>query len=306
MKLAIKKNKCVVSIQVVMSIVSLSLFNQAVFAASDATMLRHSTATPAGGKLEVEVSGGGDVRWILPGQRALDPAVFGTPAAPLGFEPGVGVPIAARLKNADGSAWTTTAMPTPFSDNYKKISGSFKLELKDQSIYDSNLSKDKVNFSAEFTSPDGANSYKVMVKKVIPVGIDHPFLGGVATNFVQHGMTGIGTRLMPTAFTYVAFWGVGRLQVNGVEVANNRVVHMMTTCAVRDADYKLVFDQGVDCSKIQTHLLLSNVAVTPDGPVTSPVPTEFILGNGMAQPFMHIMFGDNKISGVETVNNKVD
>ena len=240
------------------------------------------------------------MRWILPGLRKLDPKIFGTPAAPLGFEPGVGLPVAARKISTDGNAWTTTAMPTPFSDNYKMISGKFKLKVKDKSIYDSPLSKDKVKLSASFTSPDGANHYTLTVNKVIPVGPDHPFMGGVGTNFVQHGMTGIGTKLMPTAFTYVAFWGIGRLDVNGVEVANNRVVHMMTTCAVRDADYKLVFDENVDCSKLQTHLLLPNVAVTPNGPVTSPVPTGFILPNGMEQPFMHIMFGDNTVSGVET------
>lgn len=300
MLLDIHKNKCVISIQLLISITVLSLYSQTGLAADGATTIRHSTATPAGGVVEVKVKGGGDVRWILPGLRKLDPTLFGTPIAPLGFEPDVGVPIAARMKNADGSAWTTTAMPTPFSDKYKMITGKFKLKVKDKSIYDSPLSKDKVQLTATFSSPDGANYYKLTVNKVIPVGRQHPFLGGVGTNFVQHGMTGIGTKLMPTAFTYVAFWGIGRLEVNGVEVANNRVVHMMTTCAVRDADYKLVFDKDVDCSKLQTHLLLPNIAVTATGPVMSPVPTGFILPSGMEQPFMHIMFADNTVSGVET------
>lgn len=301
MKLKISKNNGVISIPSIMVITAISFFSQTGFATEAATVIRHSTATPAGGKIEVHVKGGGDVRWILPGLRKLDPSLFGTPAAPLGFEPDIGVPLSMRKKNADGSAWTTTAMPTPFSDKYKKITGKFNLKVNDNSIYDSPLSKDKVKLVATFTSPGGANNYKLEVDKVIPVGRQHPFMGGVGTNFVQHGTTGIGTRLMPTAFTYVAFWGIGRLEVNGVEVAKNRVVHMMTTCAVRDANYKLVFDNKVDCSKLQTHIILPNIAVTPNGPISSPVPSGFILPNGVEQPFMHLMYGDNTVSGVETV-----
>ncbi len=295
------KNECMFSIQVIMGITISSLLSQATFASEGATAIKHSTATPAGGKVEISVKGGGDVRWILPGLRRLDPSLFGTPAKPLGFEPDVGVPIAMRKQNTDGSAWTTTAMPTPFSDKYKMIVGKFSLKVKDKTVYDNPQSQDSVKFIAVFTSPGGMNHYKLTVTKIIPVGRQHPFLGGVGTNFVQHGTTGIGTKLMPTAFTYVAFWGIGRLEVNGVEVANNRVVHMMTTCAVRDANYKLVFDKQVNCSKLQTHLLLPNMVVTPKGPMIAPVPTGFILPNGVEQPFMHIMFGHNIVSGVETV-----
>ena len=302
MILSICNQKCQVAIKTVISISILSIYSQSGFASDGVTAIQGRTATLAGKSVEVHVKAeeGGDVRWILPGLRKLDPKIFGTPAAPLGFEADVGVPITARKTNADGTAWTTTKMPTPFSDNYKMITGKFKLKVKDKTIYDSPLSKDKVKLVAKFTSPDGSNYYKLTVNKVIPVGPQHPFLGGVATNFVQHGMTGIGTKLMPTAFTYVAFWGIGRLEVNGIEVANNRVVHMMTTCGVRDANYKLVFDKDVDCTKLHTHLLLPNIAVTSNGAVKSPVPTGFLLANGMEQPFMHIMFADNRISGVNT------
>ncbi len=289
-----------------LSIISFTIFSfysQFSLAADSATLIKDAPATPAGDEIKIKVKGGGDVRWILPGKRMLDPTLFGTPAMPLGFEPHVGVAIDEREKNADGSAWTTTAKPTPFSDNYKMITGKFKLKVEDKSVYDDPQSRDKIDFSTSFTSPDGLNNYTITVNKIIPVGPEHPVMGGVGTNFVQHGTTGIGTKLMPTAFTYVAFWGIGSLSVNNVEVANNRVVHLMTTCAVRDADYKLVFDNAVDCSKLQTHLMLPNMAITATGPVMSPVPTAFTLPNGMEQPFMHIMFGHNKISGVDTIND---
>jgi len=67
-----------------------------------------------GAALKVEsISIGPDVRWIKPGVRPLDPKVFGTPQAPLGFEPDVGLPIDQRGISPDGTAWTTTLGPTP-------------------------------------------------------------------------------------------------------------------------------------------------------------------------------------------------
>lgn len=264
-----------------------------------ATPLNSAEKTIAGGKIKIKSSGNGDVRWILPGKRRLDPAVFGTPAAPLGFEPGVGLPVAMRLTTTDGSAWTTTMGMTPFSDNVAQISGKYHFTAIDKTLFDTPASADKVHFTARFRSPDASIEYKLTVNKVIPVGPDHPFMGGVASNFIQHGKTAIGTKLMPTAPTFVAFWGVGRLEANGIEVANNRVVHLMTTCKVRDENYRLVFDNGVDCSAMHTHILLPNVAVTKDGPITSPVPTGFILPNGVEQPFVHLMFENIEVSKVK-------
>ncbi|VAW71513.1 hypothetical protein MNBD_GAMMA13-444 [hydrothermal vent metagenome] len=266
--------------------------------ASEGQLPQSSVAAPVvGGPLVVTSKGAGDVRWILPGKRRLDPKIFGTPAAPLGFEPDVGLPIDMRLVNADGSAWTTTALPTPFSDKFAPISGYYALKAVDVTLDDSPASKDKIEFSARFASPDNNNIYKVTSKHVIPVGLAHTFMGGVGTNFSFHGMTGIGTKLMPTMPVLMAFWGAAILQVNGVVVATNRLVHVMITCDARDADYKLVFDDAVDCSHVHTHVILANIAITPNGPVTSPVPTGFILPNGMEQPFLHIMYEDIKVNG---------
>lgn len=283
------------------SLSMLFLFSQQGVAATSVSKI---TKTIAGGKVKIKSEAHsetrGDVRWILPGKRMLDPAVFGTPGAPLGFEAGVGVPIAMRMQNEDGSAWTTTKGVTPFSNNVAIISGEYKFTVVDKTLFDHPASGDKVHFSTRFRSPDDTLEYKITVNKVIPVGPDHPFMGGVASNFIQHGTSGIGTKLMPTSPTYVAFWGVGTLEINGVEVANNRVVHVMTTCKVRDKDYKLVFDNAVDCSAMHTHMLLPNVAVTKTGPVKSPVPTGFILPNGVEQPFMHIMYENIEVSKVAT------
>ncbi|MDF1500648.1 MAG: hypothetical protein P1P76_09275 [Anaerolineales bacterium] len=257
----------------------------------------------AGGPIFVEVNNGGDdVRWIMPGLRELDADIFGTPDQPLGFEPDVGLPLEARLTTEDGSAYTTTAGPNPFSDKAVEISGDFSLKAVDATLVDGPNSEDQVEFTASFTGPDG-KEYGLELLKVIPKGPDHPFFGGVATNVIQHGATGIGTKLMPGAYTPLAFWGVAELTVDGEVVASNRLLHAMITSNVRDENYELVFDEGIDNSKVHLHVILPNVEVTPDGPQESPVPTGFELPNGAEQPFFHIMFEDLDVSPFRIVQH---
>ncbi len=83
--------------------------------------------TLVGGSKTVSASGKG-VLWVLPGPRRLDANVFGTPQQPLGLEPGVGVPLENRLTNEDGTAYTTTADPTPFGDEFVAVAGEFSLK----------------------------------------------------------------------------------------------------------------------------------------------------------------------------------
>ncbi|MXR52901.1 hypothetical protein GRX03_14975 [Halovenus sp. WSH3] len=93
---------------------------------------------------EVTVSGGDDTlaAWVLPGKRRLDEAIFGTPAQPKGLEEDIGVPLDARETNADGTEFTQTAMPTPFSDEIREITGSFEYTVTDTVPYDTPDSDD--------------------------------------------------------------------------------------------------------------------------------------------------------------------
>jgi len=176
----------------------------------------------------------GDVMWVLPGVRRLDPQVFGTPYQPLGFEPPpLGVPLEGRLTNEDGTAYTTTKDPTPFGDEARMSFGNLEMIIEDYVLVDDPNSTDKVYFRCNFTSPDGT-LYEVYLNETIPVGFEHPFFGGVATNMIQHGYTGIGSRLVPACYTYATFWGVGVFHVNGEKVADNRLVHVMVTGNMRD------------------------------------------------------------------------
>jgi hypothetical protein len=251
-------------------------------------------------------STGDDVRWILPGPRALDPAIFGTPGAEKGLDL---LPIAKRADTPGGYFFSMDGVnpaPTPFSNNSAIITGEAEVKVKDVTALSGSSTKDKVNAKFTFTNPAG-DEYKVVIKEALPEIPDHENFGGVGINALQHGATGIGTPLMPQLMAYVAFWGKADLYVNG-ELQNGvdengnpvgmRFAHFMLSERVRstDGDYTLAFDDQVDSDGTwQAHLILPNVGLTSDGPVTSPVPTGFTLPNGVEQPFMHIMFDSIKV-----------
>ena len=111
---------------------------------------------------------GGDVRWILPGLRELDPAIFGTPDAPLRTEL---LPFAKRAVTGDDkyvAGMGGAPMPTPFSNNWMPISGETKVKVKDVTAVSGPTTKDEIDAEFEFTSPDGQISYRPVVKQAIP------------------------------------------------------------------------------------------------------------------------------------------
>ncbi len=118
------------------------------------------------------------------------------------------------------------------------------MTVVDQTATDGARTKDKIDFSCKFKGPNG-DTYRVTCEKPLPHGMAYPFFGGVVTNHLLHGVTGIGTRLMPTEYTYAAFWGVGTIYRNGKAINKNHLVHVMVTEIVRGENYKLQFDGDV-------------------------------------------------------------
>jgi hypothetical protein len=263
------------------------------------------TVIDAPNKVGMLAKPGGDVRWILPGLRELDPAVFGTPDNPLRAEL---LPLTMRTVLDDGTYVAakpdpdfpddpakSTPMPTPFSNNRAPITGTARVKVIDVTSVAGSSTLDKIDAVFEFTSPPDKNGevhqYKLVVTQALPKIPDHENFGGVGINALQHGATGIGTPLMPQVMSFIAFWGAADLYVDGELQDGKRFVHFMLSERVRDADYNLVFNAGVDPEgPLQAHLILPPVAVTEDGPVGSGVPTSFILPNGVEQPFLHIMY----------------
>jgi mono/diheme cytochrome c family protein len=269
-----------------------------------------------GGPLSVRAASRGDVDtafWIFPGPRRLDPHVFGTPDKPLAYYPApwplYGVPVDKRGVNEAGNMFTTTTEPTPFSNRWEGTSGSVSLMVRDSTATDAAVTEDEIDFEMTFKSPDGAHEYTVTVKKPLPHGSAYPFFGGVATNLLLHGFSGVGTPLMPTEFTHVAFWGIGTVSRDGRVVNESQLVHMMITEPVRGADYRLATDESVPSPVASPrdktlHLLVTAYRVNPgqQPPVEhSPVKTGVMIDSPegkMEQPFFHVMINEIEVAAV--------
>jgi hypothetical protein len=240
-----------------------------------------------GGPIEITASQTqGAVNWVMPGKRELDPTIFGTADDPKGAEKPamlLGVPPPAR-ESADGSQ--RTKQPTPFSDKAKAVEGSLDMTVVDATATDAGVSKDQIDFEATFTAPDGAE-YRVVIERPAPHGWFLPTGGGVVTNFIQHGVTGWGTRLMPTEYDDVAVYGPATIFRDGEKIAEDRPAHMMLTEFVRGESYELATDANVDPGARHLHLMIFPFDQFGRH---DAVPTGFELPNGKQQPFLHIMY----------------
>ncbi|MCH8010652.1 MAG: hypothetical protein IIA61_01685 [Candidatus Marinimicrobia bacterium] len=233
-----------------------------------------------GGPLTVKVTQkDGSTRLALPGPRFMDPSVFGTPDNPTGFDPApfplLGVAVEMR-KTSEGK-YTFVDHATPFSDWREVGVGSVNMTVVDATAIDGARTMDKIDFEATFELPDG-NKYRVTCNKPLPHGMAFPFFGGVVTNHLIHGGTGIGSRLMPTEFTYVAFWGVGNVYKNGKLINEDHMIHVMVTEIVRGEGWKLQFDGGVGDPPqgITMHLMIPPYKPTREGMKNSPLKTMFM------------------------------
>lgn len=231
-----------------------------------------------GGPVEIKVSiKGGSIRWALPGPRQLDPAVFGTPDHPLGWEknpfPLVGIPI--KMRQQKDGAYTIADHATPFSHWATVGVGDLEMTLVDATAIDGAKTKDKVSFVATFKAPDNSHTYRVVADMPMAHGKFFPTFGGVVTNHLLHGSTGLGTKLMPAEYTYVAFWAKGKIFVDGKLTNDNHLVHVMITEGVRKKG-KLQFDGGVTGVGRVLHLMVPPYKLGPKGPEKSPLKTNYL------------------------------
>jgi len=238
-------------------------------------------------------SASGTAIWQFPDKRQLDPALFGTPDAPINVAL---MPLANRAVTADGSAYTTIVKPSMFSNKIAMTTGSFDMQVRDLTAKDGKGSADEIAMEAEFTGPKG-QVFRVVMNKIIPKGPDHAFFGGVGTNVLMHGATGIGTPLVVEEFSYITAWGLGDMYIDGELVDSGRIVHIMVSERTRDDDFKVGFGVAKP-DELEIHLAMMPMKGSPTGPVPSPVPTGVMLPNGKEQPFIHVNFyGDAKVTG---------
>lgn len=119
----------------------------------------------------------------------------------------------------------------PFSDTVARIAGEFRA-----TFWDVPQQQDSVQGEATFTSQDGAQ-WRVVVNRVKPEGTTmEPTFGGVATNLVYHGATGIHSPLVPTIRSVVSYWGMSEVYRNGQLVSDQAPTHIMLTSDTREDD----------------------------------------------------------------------
>jgi hypothetical protein len=220
----------------------------------------------------------GATQFILPGPRGMDPTIFGTPDHPVGFDqapfPLIGIPNGMRQVR-DGQ-FTIVDHATPFSDWRVVGTGSVELRLEDKTAIDGATTKDKVWFAAEFDAPDGSHHYRIEADEALPHGFGYPTFGGVLTDHLMHGVTGIGTRLMPTEYALFSFWAKGRLYVDGELTNSDHLIHAMLTESVRGKGYSLNFEGGNDGSGRVLHLMIPPYKVGPNGPEKSVLKSGYV------------------------------
>ncbi len=257
-----------------------------------------------GGPLHVTVTqDGGGVFVALPARRELDPHVFGTPDMPRAFggTPVItGVPPA--MRGTEGGEYTELTQPSPFGDAFLTMgNASLTIEATDMTAADAATTEDSVEFEASWQDEEG-NTYAVTCcKQLVTHGIEFPTFGGVVTNHLLHGFSGVGTPLMPTEFAYLAFWGVGDVLKNGEVIDENRLIHGMLTEYVRTEGYELGFDEDVNPQGRHFHLMVAPAEPVPDEGLFRPQPvnTGFTMANGEPLPFWHVMFESFEVEAEE-------
>lgn len=255
----------------------------------------------AGGPVHVRVTQtAGGVHVGLPSPRRLDEDVMGTPDRPRAFAgtPLIdGIPLGVRA--SEGGEYTRTTRMTPTGDLKSKVlpNGRLEFEAWDVTATDAATTEDSVAFRASWEDGDG-NSYAVTCcTEMYAHGTEMPTFGGVVTNHILHGSSRLWTAMMPTFFTYAAFWGKGSLLKNGEVRQEGKMIHGMLTEYVRTEGYKMAFDREVTPTRRHFHLMVFPMDPAPEkgGFVKSPARTGFMLPNGKELPFWHVMFGNLNI-----------
>lgn len=114
-------------------------------------------------------------------------------------------------------------------------SGEAKVKVKDTSAAAGPSTEDDNDAEIEFTSSDGQISYRLVVKQAMHRWTRRTSEASTSMHSNPERRE-FGSLLMPQLISYIAFWGGRDLEVNGVQLPENRFVHFMLSNNVRHDD----------------------------------------------------------------------
>lgn len=217
--------------------------------------------------------------------------------APVAEPPGrVGGPLVVELKHAGGGLYVfrpDAGAPDPRSPSSDRFFTMYEARLEatlsDRTPFDAGGSEDAARIEATWKD-QGGNVYGVRCcAELGGAGRRHPTFGGVLTNHLVNGATGIGSSGLPTTWAWVAVWGLGELTKNGQVLERGVPVRLLVTERTRDDDLRRVADGEVDGTQRQLELLVEPMRRTEAGWTPSPLNTGYATSDG-PMPYWHVLF----------------
>ncbi len=167
----------------------------------------------------------------------------------------------------------------PGGDQVKPTTGILTVSAVDLTDQDSTGSPDAVQvLHSTFRDPRDNAVYTVAFRQLLPIGKDHPHLGGVGILKWIFGETGIGTREWPKTLAYLTVWGTSDVYKNAQPLEKGAYTHLWVGQALRDQ--KGTPTAAPNPADLEAHLVLA-------GPGGRNDPLK-----GTPEPFIHLFCRD--------------
>lgn len=245
------------------------------------------------GTMTVEASG--KTEWLYFDNHELDVNEFGTPEQPKGEDI---IPVENRRVNKNETAYTTLNDTIIFSRSRDIVSGSIFVKVTDLTAIDQDISNDKAEMEATFSGPNGSN-FKIVLNKLFPGKIPTQTFGGVGSNSLIHGHTGVGINKIFSEFAYIFFYGLGDIYRDGQLINKDMFVYFAVSQRSRALNEDFLegrYNVSNPMGKLIVHLVVFPRTLTDDGTLVDvPFSTGVIGKDGKDQEFFHINYLENII-----------
>lgn len=216
-----------------------------------------------------------------------------------------GGPLTIELSHAGGGLYAFRpddggADPrAPSSDRFFTMyDARVSARIIDRTPFDARGSRDEALIEASWRDGRGTTYGVRCCSELGGADRRHPTFGGVLTNHLVHGATGIGSDMLPTTWAWVAVWGIGELLVDGQVVESGVPVRLMVTERTRDDDLRRVADGKIDPTQRQLELVVEPLRRGEQGWTPSALNTGYASSDGPL-PYWHVLFPHFRVRWTE-------